>query len=51
MRLRLPPMAFTAPFGVNSLTDAATSNEPEDDDELMVDRDDEDLGDDDEGQA
>jgi hypothetical protein len=49
MRLGLPPMTFTAPFGVSSPTDAAVSDD-EDDDELLVDRDDDDQGDDDEGE-
>jgi TIR domain len=51
MRLGLPPMTFTAPFGVNSLTDAAAPDEGDEDDELMVDRDDDDQGDDDEGEV
>jgi hypothetical protein len=47
MRLALPPIIFTAPFGVSSLSDAAVSDE-EDEDELLADRDDDDQGDDDE---
>jgi hypothetical protein len=51
MRLGLPPMTFTAPFGVNSLTDAAAPDEGDEDDDVMVDRDDDDQGDDDEGEV
>jgi hypothetical protein len=47
MRLRLPPIIFTAPFSVNSPSDAEASDD-QDDDDPMVDRDDE-FGDDDEG--
>jgi hypothetical protein len=50
MRLGLPPISFTAPFGVSSLTDAVLSDEDDDDDELIVDRDDDDQADDDDGE-
>jgi hypothetical protein len=50
MRVALPPMTFTAPFGVSSPTDAVVPGESDDDDELMVDRDDDDPGDEDEGE-
>jgi hypothetical protein len=51
MHLGLPPMTFTAPFGVNSLTDAAAPDEGDEDEDVMVDRDDDDQGDDDEGEV
>jgi hypothetical protein len=51
MRLGLPPITFTAPFGVNSLTDAVAPDEGDEDDDVMVDRDDDDQGDDDEGEV
>jgi hypothetical protein len=50
MRIGLPPVTFTASFGVSSLSDAAGLDEPDDDD-LMVDRDDDDQGDDEEGEV
>jgi hypothetical protein len=40
MRLKLPPMLFTAPFSVNSPSDAESSDD-QDDDDPIVDRDDE----------
>jgi hypothetical protein len=51
MRLGLPPISFTAPFGVSSLTDAVVSDEDDEDDELIVDRDDDDQSDDDDGEV
>jgi hypothetical protein len=50
MRLALPSLTLTAPFGVNSSTDNAESNE-QDDDELVVDREDEDDDDDDDDEG
>jgi hypothetical protein len=50
MRLGLPPKTLDAAFGVSSFSDVATSDD-EEDDELMVDRDDGDESDDgDEGE-
>lgn len=51
MRLDLPPITFTAAFGINSQDDTAMSDERDDDDESMVDREDDDQGDDDEGEV
>jgi hypothetical protein len=51
MHLGLPPMTFAAPFGVNSLTDAAAPDEGDEDEDVMVDRDDDDQGDDDGGEV
>lgn len=49
MRLALPPITLTAPFGVNSLSDVSVGSD-EDDDESMFDRDDDDQDDDDVGE-
>jgi TIR domain len=51
MRLGLPPVTFTALFGVSALADEGVSGEQDDDDELMVDRDDDEEGDDDDGEV
>jgi hypothetical protein len=48
MRLHLPPITFTAPFGISSPSDAATSDE-QDDDDLIIERGDDEEDDDDEG--
>jgi hypothetical protein len=50
MSLGLPPMTLMASFRVNSLTDAVAPDDGDEDDDVMVDRDD-DQGDDDEGEV